>query len=129
MKRADALGTDLIAVTTPEGVERVQASQTTKARMLGSLTRDVALVVPARALPFERMERLAWWQVNLKSGEALAVMEDGLHGQLLEYLATNLAVVTQSQFAFFFFGGVVNYIMLMLTILFVLQIEDYVKGR
>jgi transglutaminase-like putative cysteine protease len=129
MNRADALGTDLIAVTTPEGIERVQASQTTKARMLGSLTRDVALVVPARALPFEGMDRLAWWQVNLKSGEALAVMEDGLHGQLVEYLATNLFVVTQNLFAFFFFGGIVNYIMLMLTILFVLQIEDYVKGR
>ena len=47
--------------------------------MVRNLSDGVVLLAPRRGRATGPTERLAWWRVDLRSGETLAVMDSGLH--------------------------------------------------
>ncbi|NIV75406.1 MAG: hypothetical protein GWN37_11395 [Gammaproteobacteria bacterium] len=49
------------------------------ARLYRSLEGGYIAVAPERALAFGAKPRFAWWRIDGKSGETIAVMDDGLH--------------------------------------------------
>jgi len=79
MERARDTKTSFATLTTPQGVHKVSAPDAAKARMSASVGNNVALVAPARAISLDGRERLGWWQLDLRSGETLALMDTGLH--------------------------------------------------
>ncbi len=79
MERARRSGTALKALRTPDSIQQLEASDDIKARMRTAFSDSVALVVPVRPVLIGERPRLGWWQVDLQSGETLAVMDTGLH--------------------------------------------------
>jgi hypothetical protein len=77
-------GVDVIGVTTSDGVSKVQAADIVKSRMRAGLGDGVVLVAPSRSVPLNGAGRLGWWRIDLNSGEALAIMDNGLHSSTTE---------------------------------------------
>ena len=50
------------------------------ARLQEDIAQGYWVVVPEKATTLDRMARLAWWRINPKSGETVAVVDDGLYG-------------------------------------------------
>jgi hypothetical protein len=64
---------------------------------------DVVVLAPQRAVNIAGQERLAWWRIDLRSGDTVAVTDDGLHqeyilvhreGSVVTALDANLEVTT-----------------------------------
>jgi hypothetical protein len=86
MSRARETGTSVGALSAREEIQRLNVPDDVRARMLSSLDDGVVLVTPMRMVSLGATERLGWWRVNRKSGEVLAVMDNGLHLTVGEYL-------------------------------------------
>jgi|GEM_PF-2043889 len=57
-------------VATPDALARIQ----------GDLEAGCAVVVPEKPILVAGRQRLGWWRLNLLDGEALGVLDSGLHG-------------------------------------------------
>lgn len=88
MDAARSAGATFEVVTNQEEVQRVAASADDRARILESLRGRAIAVVPSKPLPGPPGGRLAWWTVDTASGQALAVLDNGLHGAAVEYAVT-----------------------------------------
>jgi hypothetical protein len=84
MDRARATGIGITTVRSGEDIHALHVSEEAASRMIATLGEDVAFVVPVHSVPFGGIERLGWWRVDLKSGEALAVLDSGLNGDIVE---------------------------------------------
>jgi hypothetical protein len=51
------------------------------------------VIAPERALAVSGPQRFAWWQIDSRSGETLAVTDDGLHGAPVEKPFTEVHIV------------------------------------
>jgi hypothetical protein len=74
------------AITSRDEVAGLRVSEDVKARMQRSLGEGVVLIAPGRMVRFEGAERLAWWRIDVRSGEVLAIMDNGLHQTASEML-------------------------------------------
>ena len=86
MSRARETGTSVGALSAREEIQRLNVPDDVRARMLSSLDDGIVLVTPMRMVSLGATARLGWWRVNRKSGEVLAVMDNGLHFTVGEYL-------------------------------------------
>jgi len=71
-------------------VASLHVSDDVKARMKTSLGEAAILIAPGRMVRFGGAERLAWWRVDSRSGEVLAIMDSGLHQ--VEWVLQDLTV-------------------------------------
>lgn len=84
-EKAKADGVSSLAL--PEDQERLDRNipENARARLKKETSGGFVLVVPQRALPLGNVPRLAWWRVDPRSGETIAVGDDGLHPVATEY--------------------------------------------
>jgi hypothetical protein len=59
-------------------------SENTAALLQTQLQGDCVAVTSARPIKLNEQLRLAWWQVNLRSGETIGMTDEGLHGTTTE---------------------------------------------
>lgn len=79
LDEAQRRGIGVAVVADGAALQRIGAPEPVKARMRAALADGVVLVTPAQALPAGGARRLGWWRIDLRNGDALAVMDDGLH--------------------------------------------------
>ena len=65
-------------IAAAQDVRTLEVPEDVKARM-ALATETAVLVVPARTVAIGAEKRLGWWQVDVRSGDTLAVMDSGLH--------------------------------------------------
>jgi hypothetical protein len=111
IEQAATDGIAVEALTSREEVASLHVSDDVKARMQTSLGEAAILIAPGRMVRFGGAERLAWWRVDSRSGEVLAIMDSGLHQVewVLQDLAATL-VMTPVLIAISFGGLAVFYI-------------------
>jgi transglutaminase-like putative cysteine protease len=65
----------------PDDRARLDASEVPdgRARLDIAIGRSQLVIVPARAISIDHRPRLAWWQVDPRSGETIAVTDEGFH--------------------------------------------------
>jgi len=78
VEAASSSGIPRRAVSSAQDVRALAVSDDVKARMTLA-AQTAVLVAPARTVGINGEERLGWWQVDVRSGETLAVMDSGLH--------------------------------------------------
>lgn len=68
-------------------LSRLHLPADAKLRLQNNFRAPLAFIAPASAVPIGGTERTGWWQVDLASGETLAVMDTGLHegGMLIRW--------------------------------------------
>jgi hypothetical protein len=62
-------------------------SQQAKARIVDAVTQGYAVLVPERMVTWNGQPAIAWWQVDLKTGDVIDVNEDGTHQHLVIFAA------------------------------------------
>lgn len=87
LDEARATGIGITTVRGRDDIHALHVSEEAASRMLATLGEDVAFVVPVHSVPLGGIERLGWWRVDLKSGEALTVMDSGLNGDVSQQFA------------------------------------------
>ena len=90
IEQAATDGIAVEALTSREEVASLHVSDDVKARMQRSLGEGAVLIAPGRMVRFGGAERLAWWRVDSRSGEVLAIMDSGLHQ--VEWMLQDLTV-------------------------------------
>lgn len=93
IERARTTGVSFTAATSKEAIRLLNVPEAARARMLESLSEEVALVTPTRPVALGGADRLAWWRLDLRSGETLAVSDAGLHFTVLE-LTVSVGIIT-----------------------------------
>jgi hypothetical protein len=63
-----------------EQLARAPISQQAKARIVDAVTQGYAVLVPERMVTWNGQVTIAWWQLDLQTGEVVDVNEDGTHG-------------------------------------------------
>lgn len=74
-----ATRTLLASIARQQDVDAIPVSADVRARMAATLGSRVLLIAPARPLAVANEQHLAWWRVDLDSGETVAVYDNGLH--------------------------------------------------
>jgi hypothetical protein len=75
-----------------EPLAQAAISQQAKARIVDAVTQGNAVLVPERMVTWNGQLTIAWWQVNLQTGEVIDVNENGTH-QFLVIVAFELQVL------------------------------------
>jgi hypothetical protein len=70
----------LVVLESDHAVRSVRAPGPVQARMTTSVKEGMTLVAPPHPVSLGSKPRLGWWQVDVRSGETIAVMDTGLHG-------------------------------------------------
>jgi len=81
------------AVTVATRIEDLPVAEDVKAVMRNAFGADVAYVVPSASVTVNGAERLGWWRLDLRTGETLAVLDNGLHFTVGELLLS-VAIIT-----------------------------------
>ncbi|CAG0937730.1 hypothetical protein TFLX_06680 [Thermoflexales bacterium] len=66
-----------------EQFAQLPISQQAKARIVDAVTQGNAVLVPERMVLWNGQPTIAWWQINLRTGEVIDVSEDGTHQWLV----------------------------------------------
>jgi transglutaminase-like putative cysteine protease len=69
-----------------EALAKAPISQQAKARIVDAVTRGYAVLVPEQMVTWNGRPTIAWWQVDLKTGEATDVSEDGTHQFIVQFI-------------------------------------------
>jgi len=77
----------LMVITEKGAVDKIDATAQAKGWM-ADVDPLTVLIAPQRAVAYGKSRRIGWWDINLRSGETLAVMDTGLH-QAEEYSFIN----------------------------------------
>lgn len=92
-------------------VTALRVSEDVKARMQRSLGEGALLIAPGRMVRVGGAERLAWWRVDLRSGEVPAILDNGLHQTGVEYAPMNiLSIYIGSTITLLAFFGLLLYL-------------------
>lgn len=67
-----------------EALSKATISQQAKARIVDAVTQGYAALVPERMVTWNGQPTIAWWQVNLQTGEVIDVSENGTHQFLVQ---------------------------------------------
>jgi hypothetical protein len=83
--RARTAGVPILVL--PRDKERLDASvpDDARARLQADVDRGYLAVVPQRPIPVDGAARIAWWQIDPRTGTTVAVTDDGLHQVSVEY--------------------------------------------
>ncbi|MGH7357759.1 MAG: hypothetical protein ACREJR_02975, partial [Candidatus Rokuibacteriota bacterium] len=92
VERAQADGVPIVAFTSSADLQSLQAPADMKARMLADAGADTVLVAPVRPVLIDGRARLAWWRIDLSTGETVGVTDTGLHAGGTELLTTGQKV-------------------------------------
>ena len=95
LSRAQADGARTIAIRDAGGVGGLNAPEEARARIAAAV--DQQVIVAARPASVVPASRFAWWQVTPATGEAIGVIDTGLHGA---QAIPERAAVTETQLAF-----------------------------
>lgn len=79
-ERAHADGVGLVLIDGDRPLPQKAIPDDARARMKRALAGGNWVIMPERALALGGRDRIAWWQVDPRSGETSAVTDDGLHG-------------------------------------------------
>jgi len=96
---------DVDALTRRDEVTVLRVSEDVKARMQRSLGEGAVLIAPGRMVRFGGVERLAWWRVDLRSGEVLAIMDSGLHQTASEMFGVMVVSAISAVLYLVVYGG------------------------
>ncbi len=72
---------------------RLQLSTQAKAFITDAVQRGYGVLVPERSVAWDDGETIAWWQLDLETGEMVGVGEDGTHQFLVQLTAEVLVLV------------------------------------
>lgn len=97
MAQARERNVPVIAVADPGRIEVLPVSEDVKATMQTGLRPGVLDIVPTQPVGISGNQRLGWWQVTLKTGDALAVLDNGLHFTVGELLLSVTIIVALAQ--------------------------------
>jgi transglutaminase-like putative cysteine protease len=86
-----------------EQLARAPVSQQAKARIVDAVTQGYAVLVPERMVMWNGQSTIAWWQLDLKTGEVADVSEDGTH----QWLIIGFALLAFSLDMLFMITGIV----------------------
>jgi large repetitive protein len=84
-EQAQAEGVSSLALPADEKRLDRNIAGNARARLKKETAGGFVVVVPQRALSLGAVQRLAWWRINPRSGETIAVGDDGLHPVATEY--------------------------------------------
>lgn len=87
MQRAREAQIPFAVVTHADQVGRMKIRDHVKAQMLAALDGDAIVVSPTSEVELANRLGLAWWRIDLKSGEAVGMTDAGLHQGAFETLA------------------------------------------
>ncbi len=73
-----------------EPLAKAPISQQAKARIVDAVTQGNSVLVPERMVMWNGQSTIAWWQVDLKTGEATDVSENGTHQFIVQFIGTAL---------------------------------------
>ncbi|QEF97962.1 Ubp3 associated protein Bre5 [Stieleria maiorica] len=68
-------------------LETLDISADVKARILRAITDDKLAVVPDRAIDIAGNAQVAWYEIDLETGDTIGVLADGSHGAISERVA------------------------------------------
>jgi hypothetical protein len=80
VERARASNTPVIVVAQNSSSLRADTPDEARARIDEALRAGRILVTPQAAVPIGGVPRLAWWQVDPRTGATVPVTDEGLHG-------------------------------------------------
>jgi hypothetical protein len=80
-----------------EALSKAPISQQAKARIVDAVTQGYGVLVPERMVTWNGQSTIAWWQVNLQTGEATDVSEDGTHQFIVQFIGEVQVMVTSYQ--------------------------------
>ncbi len=106
---AKAQGIPLVTLTpdNPGAVDNLNVPAGPKALIAAALEAGKVVLVPAQPVGVGGTGRLAWYEIDLSTGETSGVLEDGSHGAIAEFVANQLWNPTSqsNQFAEGVFAG------------------------
>jgi hypothetical protein len=103
---AVGIGTLFINESNLSELDTAPFSGEAKARITAAVIADKLVIVPERAVLIGDTEQIAWYEMDLDTGETIGVTEDGGHQALIEYAYT----VSLTAVAIGVIHGMVSYI-------------------
>jgi hypothetical protein len=75
-------------VTTEEQLASLELEEDARARLHREIAGGSSALVPERPVPLSGLPRSAWWRIDPRSGEVVAVTDEGLHQVIVERRVT-----------------------------------------
>ena len=97
MQRAREIGIPFVTLTKGDHLIHVSAPDQAKAQMRSALHADAGPIGPRQAVPIGNRDRLAWWRIDQKTGEAIGMTDAGLHQGVFETMVETLESMNQIQ--------------------------------
>ncbi len=69
-------------------LDQLDLSEQANARITSATAAGKLVIIPVTRVQIDGGEHIGWWEIDPTSGETIGVIENGLHGALLEYLGT-----------------------------------------
>jgi hypothetical protein len=112
LQSANAQGVPLVYVDAEhlELLAQVEISTQAKARIMDAAMSGYGVFVPERMVTLNGESAIAWWQLDLKTGEVMGVGEDGTHQFLVIFTAEAMLLVYSIQFARLFVALLARYV-------------------
>lgn len=92
----------------PTRLEPLPLSAEAKARIADALRSGHAVNVPAQMITVDGRPSIGWWQIDLKTGEVVAVGEDGGNQDIIDFGIIVALVVVAGMFVLSLLGGNIN---------------------
>jgi transglutaminase-like putative cysteine protease len=109
LERLPEKGKPLEAIATLEEIGTLKISEAIHARMSADAGKGVLLFTPAEAIKIQTADRMAWWRLDLTSGETLGIMDTGLHQSVTENTNVILVLVAACAGSLYTWPNLFNY--------------------
>lgn len=93
LERLREKGTPLEAVASLDEIGTFKIPEAIRGRMSADAGKGVLLFSSRDAIKVQDMDRMAWWRLDLTSGETLGIMDTGLHQSVAENTSAIAAIV------------------------------------
>jgi hypothetical protein len=84
LERLREKGTPLEGIASLDEIGTFKIPEAIRARMSADAGKGVLLFSSRDAIKVQEMDRMAWWRLDLASGETLGIMDTGLHQSVTE---------------------------------------------
>jgi hypothetical protein len=86
-------GKPLEAIASIEQIGMLKIPEAIRGRMSADAGKGILLFSTSDPIKFQETDRMAWWRLNLTSGETLGIMDTGLHQSVTENTSVIAVIV------------------------------------
>jgi uncharacterized membrane protein len=99
-----------LAPDNPASIDLLPFSSDVKERILAALSDGKTVIAPSRGVTISGEPEVGWYEINPKTGDTVGVLQDGTHGEAIEYgiLTALLPLDPRFRFLLGFFDGFFN---------------------